>query len=297
MTLRRHGLALAILAYLALGAPVLAAEKLRILIIDGQNNHNWKAMTPPMKDDLEKTGPVHGRRGDHPRQEGAEVGLGRVPPRLLEVRRRAEQLQRRALARARSRRRSRSTSPGGGGLVDHPRGEQRLRGLARVEQDDRPGLAENTFGDRVTVDDARQGRPHAQGRRARARATARSTLTRSSSATPTHPITQGMPAEWMHAKDELYHGQRGPAEDMEILATAYSDKDKGGTGTNEPMIWVIPYGKGRVFTTVMGHVDGQRRRRPSAASASRPSCSAAPSGPRPARSRSRSPRTSPRPTR
>jgi type 1 glutamine amidotransferase len=65
-----------------------------------------------------------------------------------------------------------------------------------------------------------------------------------------------MPSEWMHAKDELYHGQRGPAENMEILATAYSAKGKGGTGTNEPMIWVIPYGKGRVFTTVMGHVMG-----------------------------------------
>ena len=72
-----------------------------------------------------------------------------------------------------------------------------------------------------------------------------------------HPITKGMPAEWMHAHDELYHGQRGPAEHMHILATAYSDKAKGGTGTNEPMIWVIPYGKGRVFTTVMGHVGGK----------------------------------------
>ena len=41
---------------------------------------------------------------------------------------------------------------------------------------------------------------------------------------------------------------------MHILATAYSAKDKGGTGTNEPMAWVIPYGKGRVFTTVLGHV-------------------------------------------
>ena len=45
--------------------------------------------------------------------------------------------------------------------------------------------------------------------------------------TPDHPITRGMPAEWMHAKDELYHGQRGPAKHMEILATAYSDKAKG----------------------------------------------------------------------
>ena len=65
-----------------------------------------------------------------------------------------------------------------------------------------------------------------------------------------------MPAEWTHAKDELYHGQRGPAAHMEILATAYSAKNRGGTATHEPMIWVIPYGKGRVFTTVMGHVMG-----------------------------------------
>jgi type 1 glutamine amidotransferase len=71
-----------------------------------------------------------------------------------------------------------------------------------------------------------------------------------------HPITQGMPSEWMHAIDELYHGQRGPADHMTILASAYSATDKGGTGTNEPMIWVIPYGKGRVFTTVLGHVMG-----------------------------------------
>ena len=56
-----------------------------------------------------------------------------------------------------------------------------------------------------------------------------------------HPITRGMPAEWMHARDELYHGQGGPAKDMHILATAYSDKAKGGTGNNEPMIWVIPF--------------------------------------------------------
>src|SRR3990172_928760 len=35
---------------------VRAADKVRVLIIDGQNNHNWEAMTPPMKATLEKTG-------------------------------------------------------------------------------------------------------------------------------------------------------------------------------------------------------------------------------------------------
>ena len=64
-----------------------------------------------------------------------------------------------------------------------------------------------------------------------------------------------MPGEWMHAKDELYQGQRGPAANMKILATAFAATDKRGTGVHEPMIWWIPYGKGKVFTTVMGHAD------------------------------------------
>ncbi len=68
-----------------------------------------------------------------------------------------------------------------------------------------------------------------------------------------HPITKGMPREWLHAQDELYHGLRGPAVHVHVLATAYSDKAKGGTGEHEPMIWTVSYGKGRVFHTPMGH--------------------------------------------
>jgi type 1 glutamine amidotransferase len=71
-----------------------------------------------------------------------------------------------------------------------------------------------------------------------------------------HPVTKGMPQEWMHATDELYHGMRGPAEKVHLLATAFSDKSKGGTGEHEPMMWTVAYGKGRVFHTPMGHVMG-----------------------------------------
>ncbi|MFP6900179.1 MAG: ThuA domain-containing protein, partial [Opitutales bacterium] len=70
-----------------------------------------------------------------------------------------------------------------------------------------------------------------------------------------HPIVKGMPATWKHAKDELYDSLRGPAEKVEVLATAYSAKSK----KHEPMIMTISYGEGRVFHTPMGHADYSMR--------------------------------------
>lgn len=70
-----------------------------------------------------------------------------------------------------------------------------------------------------------------------------------------HPITRGLPERWMHTKDELYDSLRGPAEDMHVLATAYSDPKQGGTGRHEPMLMTLRYGDGRVFHTVLGHAD------------------------------------------
>lgn len=66
-----------------------------------------------------------------------------------------------------------------------------------------------------------------------------------------HPITAGMPLEWKHAQDELYDRLRGPAVNMQILATAESQS----TMRHEPMIFTIQYGKGRVFHTPMGHAE------------------------------------------
>lgn len=70
-----------------------------------------------------------------------------------------------------------------------------------------------------------------------------------------HPVTKGMPKAWMHARDELYDKLRGPAENMQVLATAYADPSKGGSGRHEPMIMALSYGKGRILHTPMGHGD------------------------------------------
>ena len=70
-----------------------------------------------------------------------------------------------------------------------------------------------------------------------------------------HPITKGLPAEFLHGKDELYERLRGPALNMNVLATAYASPDKKGSGRHEPMLMTIDYEKGRIFHSTLGHAD------------------------------------------
>lgn len=72
---------------------------------------------------------------------------------------------------------------------------------------------------------------------------------------PRHPVMQGLPPVWLHAQDELYDSLRGPAEEIEVLAVAWSSPDKGGTGRFEPVVMAIRYGAGRILHTTLGHGD------------------------------------------
>ena len=62
-----------------------------------------------------------------------------------------------------------------------------------------------------------------------------------------HPIVKGLPKSWHHFKDEIYMHLRGPAENLEIIATT-RDGDR-----DEPLMWTVRYGKGRIFVDVLGH--------------------------------------------
>ncbi len=72
---------------------------------------------------------------------------------------------------------------------------------------------------------------------------------------PDHPITRGLPPVIKDHPDELYHRlvhmHNAP---YETIATAFSSEESGGTGQDEPALLVKTYGAGRVFHCILGHV-------------------------------------------
>lgn len=68
-----------------------------------------------------------------------------------------------------------------------------------------------------------------------------------------HPATRDL--ECFATQDELYTGTI-PVEnaDFTVLATAFSDPTRGGSGQNEPAIVAAHFGAGRVFHHLLGHL-------------------------------------------
>jgi len=66
-----------------------------------------------------------------------------------------------------------------------------------------------------------------------------------------HPIARSLPETFV-TSDELYH-RMNMRPDAHVIATAFSATETGGTGRDEPILWTVAYGKGRVFQTVLGH--------------------------------------------
>lgn len=68
---------------------------------------------------------------------------------------------------------------------------------------------------------------------------------------PAHPIAYGLEPAFQ-ADDELYH-KMDLKPGVVVLATAWSDPAKGGTGRDEPQIWTVGFGRGRCVHITLGH--------------------------------------------
>ena len=67
-----------------------------------------------------------------------------------------------------------------------------------------------------------------------------------------HPITRGTPERWLTPDIEVYTYGRGPAEELTVLTYGRH------VATNRywPLEWVVSYGSGRVYSSSFGHIWG-----------------------------------------
>jgi type 1 glutamine amidotransferase len=65
-------------------------------------------------------------------------------------------------------------------------------------------------------------------------------------------IHAGMPRAWLSPDMEVYFYARGPAENVNVLA--YARDSKPGQRLLWPVEWTTAYGKGRVYVSTYGHV-------------------------------------------
>jgi type 1 glutamine amidotransferase len=257
MTTKRANLFLAALLTpaLVLSIPAFAqdkpAEKINVLLIDGQNNHKWQETTPVLKEMLTKAGVFNVEVLTSPGAKDPKEAWDKFKPDFAkhkvvlmnytgtpwpdEVNKAFEKYM-----------------EGGGGLVMYHAAVFAFPQWETFNKMIGMGWRDAKFGDRLTIDDSGKVVKTAKGegpKSGHGPAHAFEMTVRQAD----HPVMKDMPAKWTHVKDELYHGMRGPAENITVLATAFSSKEGGGTGTNEPIVWTVPVGKGRVLVNLLGH--------------------------------------------
>jgi type 1 glutamine amidotransferase len=253
-------------------------KKIRVVIIDGQNNHNWVATTPVMKKWLEKSGrftvdvataPARPPAPKKPKDDN-DLAAQEKYKQELEKFRLAEAAYRSVMEKFQpdltkydvvlsnyngdnwgkvfQQALETSLKEGKIGLVIVHAANNAFGGWSEYNLMIGMGWRGNKGGDRLILDDngkavrIASGQGDGSGHRY-------SGPFQVAIRDKDHPVTKGMPLEWMHNNDELYDNMRGPIQKVHLLATAYSK----GTKAHEPMIWTVSYGKGRVFHTPMGH--------------------------------------------
>jgi type 1 glutamine amidotransferase len=233
---------------LLLGGLASAAPPYKALIIDGQNNHNWRATTPILKKILEDSGLFQVDVATAP--PGKD--LSEFKPKFSDYQVIVSNYNGAPWSRETEREFVEYVRNGGGFVSVHaadnsfPNWEEynEMIGVGGW------GGRNEKSGPYIRVKDGKVVRDETPGGGGHHGAQHEFVL---ETFAKDHPITAGLPAKWKHTQDELYDRLRGPAKNLTVLATAYSDPQRGGTGENEPLLMAITFGKGRVFHTALGH--------------------------------------------
>jgi len=229
---------------------VLAAAPLKVLIIDGQNNHPWQTTTPILKQTLESTGLFQVDVATTPPAGG---DMSTFKPKFSNYRVVVSNYNGDAWPKETQAAFEAFVGEGGGFVSYHAADNAFPDWIAYNEM-----IGLGGWGGRTEKNGAyirfkagqfeRQSIPGPSGHHGKQHEFP--VIVRQAN----HPITKGLPQIWMHAQDELYDRLRGPAPDtMTVLATAFSDPDMDGSGEQEPVLMALTYGRGRVFHTTLGH--------------------------------------------
>ena len=235
--------------FLLVGAA--SASEIKVLLVDGQNNHKWQQTTPLIQSALISTGSFTVDVATSPEKGG---DMSKFDPEFSEYDVVVSNYNGEPWSEG-TQKAFESFVSGGGGFVSvhaadnsFPKWEayNRMIGLGgwggRNEKDG-PYVRWKEDIKRFTRDNS-PGRGGSHGKRVPFAVVVRD---------HDHPITNNLPSMFMQTADELYAKLRGPAENMHVLATGFSATETGGSGEHEPLLMTIHYGKGRVFHTTLGH--------------------------------------------
>jgi type 1 glutamine amidotransferase len=206
-----------------------SAEPIRVLILSGANNHDWKSTTPVLRAALEGcprfrvAGVIEDpARIDAKLLEGCDAVLSNWTPFPAVTGKRWEPAVEAAFL---------AWLEGGKGFVS-------VHAACTAHQDwpEFQKLVAYTWG----LDRTGHGAYHPF----RVEITDRE-----------HPVTRGLGGFWI--ADELWHAMAAlvPVE-ARVLASAFSDPAKGGSGKVEPVLFETHRGKGRGLNLVLGHDAG-----------------------------------------
>jgi len=238
-----------LLVLLFSGLTAVHGAPMKALIVDGQNNHDWKTTTPALKAILEETGLFTVDVATSPQARG---DMSSFKPDFGAYRVIISNYNGESWAKETQAAFERFVRDGGGFVSFHaadnafPEWKEynEMIGLGGW------GNRNETSGPYLRLRDGKWLRDPTPGRGGSHGAQHAFVV---QIREPAHPVMHGLPAEWLHAKDELYDRLRGPARNLTVLASAYSTRESNGSNEHEPLLMAISFGKGRVFHTALGH--------------------------------------------